>query len=309
MTKKQHVAALAGLLIVPACGATVYDAGSNEDDANPAIVTRASYYPPPSQSFGCVPGHPECWGTPCRGEAPPDVAGVWTGEFDDYALPSGSRAVRVEFRGNETFGGPPLALCGVMIFGTGESPPMPTDPDSLEAYPPGTDFSDTYGSRYRYAYEGFQYEFYESKMSFHEAGAVRFGIMTAQIIKPYCEMQTSYLQNPRYALTQYSCLPPHLGSSGGGPFGCNLSVVSASNSASASSALEACATGGCESIPISCEKVVLCESDLTCPCDNTGCHLDYEPDALVDLTLNGDAATGNIAIDGGIRALHLARVR
>jgi hypothetical protein len=297
MTKKQPVAALTGLLILSACGANVYDAGSNETDVGP--VKRASFYPPPSQSFGCVPGHPECWGNPCEGEVPPDVAGVWTGEFDDYALPSGSRAIRVEFRGNQTFG--EQGLCGVVTFGTGGQPPMPTDPDSQEAYPPGIDFNAWRDrSRYRHAYEGFQYEFYAygSTMSFHEPGVVRFGIMTTQIIKPFCEMQTSYRQDPRFALTPYSCVPPHTAWTGG-PDGDGCAVCRSG----------AGGLGTCEAEPVSCEKIVLCELDQTCPCDATGCHFDYEPDALVDLQLNGEAATGNIAIDDGIRSLHLARVR
>jgi hypothetical protein len=319
MTKKQQATAIAGVLILSACGAEVYDAGSN-DPTLPASANRTyPPYGPASESFGCVPGDPACYGKPCEeyfagainpggGKVPPDVAGAWVGEFDDYALSSGSRAVRVEFRGNQDYG-PHTGLCGVVTFGTGAPPPMPSDPDSLAAYPPGTEFLDNGfksasvgapASRYRYPYEGFQYEFYDSRMSSYEPGAaVRFGIMTTQIVKAYCDMQTAYRQDPLFPnqSTWYSCLPQHMSRSSG-PDGCMLCGPPYDGRTYGSS--------NCE--PVSCEKEVLCEEDRTCHCDETGCSMDYEPDALVDLMLNGDTATGSIAIDG-IHSLHLTRAR
>ena len=134
-------------------------------------------------------------------------------------------------------------------------------------------------------------------MSSYAPGAVRFGIMTAQIVKAYCDMQTSYRQDPLRPdqSTLFSCIPQNLSRSWTLGQGCMLCAPASGGLSSK-----------CE--PVSCEKGVLCDEDKTCTCDETGCYMDYAPDALVDLTLTGDTATGSVAIDG-IHSLHLTRLK
>jgi hypothetical protein len=275
--------------VVTGCGAKVLDAGSNGDDpAGPVQGNRRSF-PPPSHSFGCVPGREDCWGHPCVGSPPPWLAGSWEGEFDSFTLPSGSKTLTVHFDGRGNFEDSP-GVCGRVIFGQGAAPPLPTDPEAL---PQGASIDGL--RRSRLPAEGFIYEFYPREItgSTPIAGqVVSFALFTAQVYKAWCQIQLSYPRDDAYG-DAYGCLPL----SGGGNWGCG-------------------SAGDCcwgDSRPVSCAQVALCNHDPACDCSSTGCTISIDtPNANADLLFNLDvdaeSASGDAALDGGIHALSLRRV-
>src|SRR5689334_20185369 len=97
------------------CGAQVLDVGS--PDAGPPVGHHRDF-PPPSNSFGCTPGHEntDCWGTPCKGDVPPELAGPWVGQLSDVTFPSGSSALRIEVKGTTGLLPAQSGICGAVIF-------------------------------------------------------------------------------------------------------------------------------------------------------------------------------------------------
>src|SRR5262249_42303001 len=132
---------------------------------------------------------------PCVDPADPSVAGSWQGELDTYTLPSGSRSIRVDFKGSYRGAD---GLCGAVVFGSGDSPPVATD---AKAWPPGVDaFSQQDFGRISKAAikEGFSYQFYAggtaldaglatSPPALH-ASSVRFAVNLRQIYKSWCNL-------------------------------------------------------------------------------------------------------------------------
>jgi hypothetical protein len=181
-------------------------------------------------------------------------------------------------------------------------PPLPTGPDET-SWPPDYDVSVVGAlgtvTRSRLPYEGFRYEFYDATVD-QGAQKVLLGIMSGQLYKAYCDMQTSYLQST-IAQRRYECVPPHEGS-GSGPGDSCAVYTTATPSVGIGGE---CTAPGCTRV--GCQQLLLCENDPGCDCDNVGCTVNYVPDSTFDLQLDGDTATGQVSLDDGIHALHLTR--
>ena len=262
MIMKQLFLPVLMLAVVAGCGAKVLDAGSNDSDGfdDGSVEGKRRSYPPPSHSFGCVPGNPDCWGRPCTGTPPDWLAGTWRGELDDYAFPSGSRTVVIHFDGRGMFPTSP-GVCGRVIFGSGAAPPLPNDP---EAAPPPGGKIEANGRWSRIPTEGFVYEFYPSELA--EAGpmageSVQFALFRTQVYKAWCELQVSYPQREPYGAA-YGCSPP----AGACPLSPSLERP--------------------DRRPISCIHAALCGVGSPCKCSDDGCTIEQEPiyaDLLFDL--------------------------
>jgi hypothetical protein len=278
--KRSH-AIIVCLFLIAGCGAEQLDAGSNDP---PQGVKWSST--PPTNSFGCIPGDPACHGTPCVGEVPEELAGIWEGEMTDHTSASGSSSIRIEFKGRGWEGD--TGLCGTVTFGGATPPPFPHDP---EAWPPGvpTDKDDVP----RVPIEGFTYEFWTHGLPDPRLLVPLFGY---QPLKAWCEMQLSY---PAAILFQdaFTCLPPAKGIY--------------TDLANQDCALFADGVGG-ERTPVSCAKVVLCNDG--CECDSSGCTIrrdvrGSQPDMQCDLVITGDTASGRVAAEDGVHEFTLTHVR
>jgi hypothetical protein len=301
MTKlATYLAYLALASVLTGCGANVLDAGSNGDDPAGTVQGNRRSFPPPSHSFGCVPGREDCWGQPCLGSPPSWLAGSWEGEFDSLTLPSGSKTLTVHFDGRGRFEDSP-GVCGRVIFGQGAAPPLPTDPEAL---PQGTSIDQNRWSRL--PTEGFIYEFYPSSELTDSTPmpgqVVSFGLFAAQVYKAWCEIQFSYPQRASSG-DAYGCLPPSSGW-GSGALGCgsegNCCLHGAPN-------LD-------DSRPVSCAQLLLCNEDPACDCSGTGCTIDIDTihsrdaDLLFNLDVDAETASGSAVVDGTIDALSLRRI-
>ena len=294
------LAYLALASIVTGCGAKVLDAGSNGDDPGGPVQGNRRSFPPPSHSFGCVPGRADCWGQPCVGSPPGWLAGSWQGDFDSFTLPSGSKTLTVHVDGRGRFP-ESTGVCGRVILGQGAAPPLPTDPEAL---PQGASIDQNRWSRM--PHEGFVYEFYppsEFRDSTPMPGqVVSFGLFAAQLYKAWCELQLSYPQGNSFG-DAYGCLPPSMGR-GSGTLGCGWE---------GGCCLHGAPNGG-DSRPVSCAQLVLCKEDRVCDCSDTGCTIQIDttfardPDLLFNLDVDGESASGSAVLDGVVHALSLRRV-
>jgi hypothetical protein len=275
-----------------ACGTTRLDAGSNGDSGTPTVeagLPGVRYVGTPSNSFDDIK---------CDVPAPDWLAGAWQGEFDTYALRSGSKAVRIQFTGAPG----PNGLCGTVTFGEGVPPPIATDP---QAPPPGEN-----NLNYGQIIEGFAYEFIAPGTAPSDAGAparplgledqrVRFGITLNQVYKSWCNLQLAYwqvnpfkgnLSNPPTKL--FRCAPE--GAYAARPNG------------------SSCDSGF--SVPgLSCTQNLYCFLDV-CECNanyaaaaELGCTVNPSDATEFDLSLAGTILSGNVALLAGGTGMHLTR--
>jgi hypothetical protein len=248
------------------------DAGSNPDaDASASTVSGVRWSGWPASND---------LNETCLAGGDPAIAGSWQGQFDSYTFPSGSADIRLQVVDAETSA--PNAPCGKIVFGAGEQPPLPTDPGAF--YPPGQPYAD---HPIRSPYEGFRYDFSGPPDSQVNGQSLRLGIMTGQIYKAWCEIQLSYPQPP-FASIAYACTPAHLDDTEG-PDGSDCVISNAG-----------------ETMPVSCAELSLCQA---CACQWNGCTLTFAPDVHVDITFQGDTATGSASFpEEGIETFHLQRM-
>jgi hypothetical protein len=274
-------------ILVCGCGAQTLDAGSNTDAGAVAPPSGVRWSQPPSNDLNetCLPG------------GPTSVVGSWLGHFDNYVFPSGSNEIRIDLIEANNPADWPNAPCGKIVFGSGDPPPLPTDPAAF--YPPGylpqtislADAGSTLGYHpQRTVYEGFRYDFagYELDSSV-DGGHVELGIMTLQNYKAWCEMQLSYYQSAAtFGVNAYDCVPSHSGSRSSPDGGCEL--LSGNSSAG----------------PTSCAQVDLC---VACSCQPNGCMLvPVTADVHLDIQFQGDAGSGSASFPlDGIQAFQLQR--
>jgi hypothetical protein len=295
-----------------ACGVVRLDAGSVGDGGRPdarSEIEGTLWSGVPSNTFDL----------PCTLAAPDGFGGVWEGEFDSYDLPSGSRALRLQIDGayEESDG-----LCGKVVFGKGEPPPMATDPT---APPPGAPWPLDSQSRLRVGrvpVEGFVYEFANvgtdpyapdgggalfAPAAVHGQRA-QFAITFLQSYKSWCNLQPAYelapgTQDPQHTLTgtspRYGCLPPDVQSGMEGGLVCPGFVGSRLHG-------------------VSCVQATYCSGSV-CDClpglgpTSGGCTV--LPPALglgtsnFDLTLSSDTLSGNIILIDGVESVHFTRVK
>jgi hypothetical protein len=287
------------------CGAQVLDVGS--PDAGPPVGHHRDF-PPPSNSFGCTPGHEntDCYGTPCTGDVPPELAGPWVGQLSDVTFPSGSAALRIEVKGSQSFGGPESGICGAVIFGTASGPPVATDPQN---WPPGTSTIPLTTGPKQQPVEGFRYEFWKIPLSVSALDAngaipVPIALFSRQVYKSWCELQDSYAQPfPSLNRFRWSCLPPPKLTVDTrrcgefvppGPTDAGDHLVQEFNKPP-------------------CVQVDLCNAGV-CDCDQDGCSIQNltfyaDPDIPFDIRLvpGGNSGTGTITWDGASHTVTLAR--
>jgi hypothetical protein len=266
-------------ILVCGCGAQTLDAGSNTDAGAVAPPSGVRWPQPPSNDLDnkCLPG------------GPTSVVGSWLGHFDNYVFPSGSNEIRIDL----TDANPaqvPNFPCGKIVFGSGDPPPLPTDPSAF--YPPGFfgvigGLPDLSHLRQRTLYEGFRYDFSDPGSSV-DGGYVELGITTRQIYKAWCEMQLSYFQGAAsLGVNAYDCVPSNTSFAPSPDGGCEL--LSGNSSAG----------------PTSCAQVALCAA---CTCQPNGCTIDSDADVHLDIQFQGDAGSGNASFPlDGIHAFQLQR--
>lgn len=279
-------------LVGLACGTTRLDAGSNGDSGTPTVeagLPGVRYVGTPSNSFDDLK---------CEVPAPDWLAGAWQGEFDAYMLPSGSRALRIQFTGAPG----PNGLCGTVTFGEGVPPPIATDP---QAPPPGAS-----SSKYAQIIEGFEYEFIAPGTAPSDAGAparplgledqrVRFGITLNQIYKSWCNLQLAYWQfNPSTGdlsnrpTTSFRCAPAGAYTAAHGSSSCD---------------------SGFSVAGLSCAQNLYCFLDV-CECNadyaaaaELGCTVNPSDATEFDLSLAGTILSGSVVLLGGSTGMHLTR--
>lgn len=304
---KRRVLVLGGIgLLGFACGTERLNAGSSvgaDAGGSPdAGNVHARYWPDaPSNSFD----------VPCTLPPPPSLAGAWEGAFDTYALPSGSKSVRVEITGAfmQSDG-----LCGTVTFGSGEPLPVATD---AETAPPGAPNLAEAALAGRLPREGFGYEF-NAPGTLALDGAVllakpavkgdqvRFGINLKQSFKAWCNLQPAYLDDfgaPLSSSLFGACLPPEAfdpGSDARPCEGLNLMVRHASCAQAAF-----CVTGLC-----TCGTANPGLSGLSASPSRaaSGCTVPPTPSTMFALTLAGTALTGTVELPNTIETLRLTRL-
>jgi hypothetical protein len=304
-----------------ACGEVKLNAGSTGDagarpgadgGANPGDDVGVPWPGTPSNSFD----------QPCTGAAPDSVRGIWQGELDSFVLPSGSKAIRIDVAGGGANGG----LCGTVTFGTGEPPPLATDP---AAAPPAAPASLILApDADRAVVEGFAYEFnalgappfdpggIDGALSVPgevlmlpravEGSRIRFGITLRQVYKSWCNLQLAFPRQTNF-LTQnapqddFLCAPPDLLANEPGGTYCaddgpltNITVHHAS-----------------------CEQAVFCLAAL-CSCGNgrgpgveplAGCTVFNNASTRFDLAVSGSTLSGSVVLTGqSVETMHLTRV-
>lgn len=222
-------------------------------------------------------GTPGWDGGSLRRDAGPigDRAGdVWEGYIEAYVFFSGSDRVRIVFD-SATGDGP---RTGIVVFGAGVPPPPATDPDI--GYPPDVDW----GSRgfAGEAWEGYEYPIADGSV---DGARVRLRVPLGELWTDWCELQTSYPQDP--SGTSYGCIPNTGG--GTGPGGCYYNDP---------------ATGA--PVAIDCAKFALCDLGSVCRCDATGCTGGEAGSVSFDFHVMGDNGDGSVEI-GGLRNVHLTR--
>lgn len=299
---------LVGAAIAVACGTTRLDAGSS-DRADAGEVKGHVFDGTPSNSVRTL----------CDVPAEDWLAGVWQGEFDSYVLPSGSKALRIDFAGSPHT---PKGLCGTVVLGQGDPLPLPADPTLP---PPGEPANgSTFGSTPR---EGFPYDFSAfgplvdggaSPNPPIEGRRLHFAINLLQIYNAWCEMQPSYLlmegkeYDPAHPLdvqqpAKYGCVPPDAVVTGGDGLYCDhlgLRVRHVSCAQAEYCTRPVCFCNGPSLLPSTTDD------DPRFPVSfavYNGCGAAAPIATEFDLTVADDTMTGNVVFFDHVEPLHLTR--
>jgi hypothetical protein len=299
-----------------ACGVERLNAGSNTDPGSEpdAGLSRSLWpYGAPSNSFDL----------PCTLPAPDALAGTWQGEFDSYALPSGSRAIRIDITGAYLASD---GLCGTVEFGNGDAPPVATDP---EAPPPGQPAMPDPPPLAHLPTEGFPFEFYEAGTPVIDAGVssfppgkpavlgnrVRFGISLRQVYKSWCNLQLSYFVRPGMpsqsqlileGLPPMFCVPPDTFTDGPGGLSCGGNIPGVTVQHVSCVQAEYCLLRACD-----CNSASFDPTDPKMPPPH-GCTVLPSTELLAgiatfDLTLDGATLSGNVTFPQNVQSIHLTR--
>jgi hypothetical protein len=306
-------------LLLSACGVERLDAGSTAStDAGEAAREKALWpLGPPSNSFNL----------PCTLPAPPELAGMWQGQFDSHQLASGSSAIRIDVGGAyEAAGG----LCGTVTFGEGTAPPLATDP---EAPAPGEPQSPSATLLAGVTLlEGFPYEFHAAgrqpvfKDTLPDGGLpsrlvdagltpgavegnqVSFGITLRQPLKSWCNLQFSYLLANYEASASQNLLL-------GGPQTNCIPLTALVDDGSRGTF---CSGVGTNVQGVSCQQATYCVM-RACNCvvssiDNRspphGCTVLPASETRFSLTLDGSVLSGTVNLaSAGLQPVHFTRAQ
>jgi hypothetical protein len=288
--------------LLSACETTRLDAGSNDDgDAGDEQGHVLSGTPSNSYDY------------PCNLPAPSWLGGTWVGQFDSYALPSGSSSVRISVAGAFYSEG---GLCGTITLGDGEPLPLPTDP-SLP--PPGVPSLVDFGEIMRDLREGFPYDFaspgptrFEGDASFTPEPPAIEGQRLRTIFNPWqfynawCNMQPSYrapASGPASSPTEYTCVPPDALSTGSDAVLCDvlgLSGITVRPGTCAQAGF--CLAGLCNCFGPESVGVVVVGSVYGCGAKTLGSL------ARLDATVSDNTMSGSVVFDSGVEIMHLTRL-
>jgi hypothetical protein len=247
---------------------------------------------------------------PCGWPVPQAYRGVWEGEFDAYAFPSGSKKLRIEVQGLSEMG-----LCGTVTFGEGEPPSVPTDPEAPYAPGlPGDPVTYEGSSQSRLVLvEGFSYEFGRGESNLEGEPTISevpnplgWSVLDLTSIQPYkawCNLQTAYPRVTSYAagdFVDYLCVPGAMGvtSNGTGPADCYVQPFDDPS----------------KHVPVSCTQYTLCANTHYCTCGENGCTVNPGGNIPAILYFQGDMLGGSVDLDldAGLDArsdFHLTRVK
>ena len=196
--------------------------------------------------------------------------GEWDGYIENYQLPSGSDRVKIVLALEGT------DLTGTVVFGTGDPPAPPTDPDvgylSAATEDP--------------CVEAFGYSVLGAQLT---SERLQFKLSSSEPWKAWCEMQTP-IEDTVNAGGNYMCVP-NCGTAGSDQ-GCYLECPDNVE------------------LPVDCGKLGLCQ--FMCKCTADGCSVPMAPGALsFDMAVTGDKADGSIAflMSSAIHNLRLTRVQ
>ncbi|HMI83011.1 MAG TPA: hypothetical protein VK550_02900 [Polyangiaceae bacterium] len=212
----------------------------------------------------------------CQSDTQLPIVGTWNGYMERTTLPSRSDAVTLVIAAANA-----SHVCGTITFGTGTPPPVPTDPNSGQI--PGITDGGPASNYGGYLIDGYPLTILNGRASLPR---LQFEANASQFWKPWCELQTPYLQE---GADRWSCVP--------------LNVRGETTYSLDTGCLLGGVDGGA-SVPVDCAKATLCTQ--TCSCTATACTVSGEGGGLLfDLRVTGDAIDGSDA-SGGI---HLTRVR
>jgi hypothetical protein len=305
----RYVLALAWLgscaaLVAPGCAQMddgVEDLGSTgQDQESPPPEPQDVFYGDPASFIGRWIGEAEePLGFDASGARPPV-----------YRFPSGSTQIVLDLRANDDPAGAPASVIGTIVFGDGEPPLPPTDPDV--GYPPGVSYVSTlvyahgdndvwaamYDNQPLPPLEGFPYPTVNVALPSEQGsgdfigapapdGVLRLLYHTNDYLEPWCRLQTPVLDRDG----SYQCLPETVGVAYQSPNGGCFSGVFGPDGETL------------EEVELDCDKLVLCGATdngplahRRCSCDETSCWVEGAHDqGILSLRRNGDTLTGAIA--------------
>lgn len=219
------------------------------------------------------------------GSAQEPLALTADGSTPPYRFPSGSTRIELEVTRSATTG-----LTGHLVFGSGEPPAPPLDPDA--GYPVGVGYDQLlgYSDDAQYAgfvatgvvlppFEGFAYTVDLYLVVSQQDGAFQIGDGVAgfafssnEPLGSWCELQTPYA-HPDSA--SYSCLPEtggsiEIGSDGSGRMCTLYGPNDTSTCLPDFSNIDECLVDGGPVTQVNCDKVAICISGF-CACNDAGC--------------------------------------
>lgn len=211
-------------------------------------------------SFLVVAG---CASTDPLPDGPAVIEGVWTGELETGYLPSGSSQVVVDVERAESG----EAVVASVIFGEGEAPAPPTDPEV--GWPEGVDPQlDAIPVA-----DGFVYPSLDGSRS---GDRISVDIAITDLWAPWCALQTPHLIAE--SSDEAQCLPNRPWSAS--PFECYVEGEG----------------DEADDVLVDCLELTLCRRTRVCECTGTGGCVP-SPTGLtmrLELTVDGDTAMGTI---------------
>lgn len=171
---------------------------------------------------------------------------------------------------------------GSIRFGDRELVPAPTDPTAY--YPPHTSATNWGGAGKisNAIFSGFEYPVKSARV---ESERIRFGTASTEPFRPYCALQTPYLDSLRSTEGQqiYKCLPYTLLKSIGSmpTTTCTIPATTTSNTW----------TQGDPTVDVNCEQLSMCDGmeSFGCTCTAAGCSVNTTvQDINLDAALDDD---------------------
>jgi hypothetical protein len=205
------------------------------------------------------------------------LIGDWQGYIENFQFRSGSDAIVVGVQSGQG-----SQIGGYVVFGAGQPPPKPTDPN---IGPPGVTKAEFLNpEKLDLPWEGFAYTILQSNLT---DTRLRFSIKNDEVFKEWCELLTPYHD----ASGSYSCLPD-CGAGGDGMTTCYLNFKLMADGS------YVCGTG-VDAVPVDCTKLRFCTSPVEvggCDCTADGCTMPANSQDVLhfDLAVDSEHANGSV---------------